>query len=153
MKLLCLYLGLLNLIKANPVSKALKTRNYGTMTEKAFWGGLKSLLRNYSMKNWKPGEAYLKTVRRTVKEIDLNHMSLALFKGKHQYGYPCADCKAWFTREEVVKDHYIPCGGFYSFKEMGEVAERMFIEIDDGWQCMCKPCHDLKTNEEKRRVK
>lgn len=122
--------------------KAIKTRNAGTMTEAAFWNMFKNALRKLSM-YWKPNEGYLKTIRKPVT-------------GKrHKFEYPCADCGNWFKREEVERDHIVPCGHINSFESIGEVARRMFIEIDGGWQCLCKNCHKIKSlagrgNKEKK---
>ncbi len=118
--------------------KVSKTRNGGTMTDAAFFNMLLKKLRDLSMW-WKPGELYLRSVRRK------NTSGV----GKHQYEYPCESCGQWFRREEVEKDHKIPVGKVRTFKELGEATERMFIEIDGGWQCLCIPCHVYKSNIEK----
>lgn len=114
------------------VPKAIKTRNAGTLTEAAFWNMFKNALRKLSM-FWKSGEEYLKSIRR---------------KGEKVFEYPCNVCGNWFPRKEVEKDHIIPCGGIKSFEDIGKVAERMFIEKDGGWQCLCKPCHKIRTLEQ-----
>ena len=120
--------------------KGEKTRNYGTMTDYTFFNRLKNLMRNWSVQ-WKPGNEYLKTVRR------LNQSD----NKKLQYEYPCEICDGWFRRDEVEKDHIIDVGAPMSFKELGECAERLFIEIGGGWQCLCIPCHDKKSGRSRRK--
>ncbi len=117
-----------------------KTRNNGTLTEAAFWAMFKNALRKLSM-YWKPGEEHLKSVRRLNRNLD---------KPRQQYEYPCNMCKQWFSREEVDKDHIDPCGGISSFKDISRVAEKMFIEVDGGWQCLCKPCHSIRSKAQRK---
>lgn len=118
-----------------------KTRNFGTMTDAQFFGRLKNLLRAWSIQ-WKPGEEYLKKKRRLHKG-----------QGRQTYEYQCERCLKWFSRKEVEKDHIVDVGVPTSFKEFGEMVERLFIEIDGGWQCLCIPCHDKKSGVSRRRKK
>lgn len=126
------------------MAKVIRTRNAGTLTEAAFWNMFKNALRKLSM-FWKPGEEYLKGIRELKSKLNKESMSLDLLQSKSTYGYPCKHCLLWFTRKGVEKDHIVNCGHISSFVSLGEVAKRMFIETDEGWQCLCKTCHNKKT--------
>ena len=53
-----------------------------------------------------------------------------------------------FTNKEVEVDHIVPAGSLKTFDDLPEFVERMFCEAD-GFQVLCKPCHQLKTNAER----
>lgn len=136
------------------MAKVPKTRNHKTMTEAAFWGTVRSNIRKLSM-YWKPGEAYLRSVRKLKIEVDPD-----LFRGKvaitigdqkdrSTYVYQCEHCFYWFRRDDVDKDHIIPCGKLNCEEDLPGFYKRTFIEIDQGWQCLCKECHTIKSNQEK----
>jgi len=110
-----------------------KTRNNGSMTEAAFFGWLRSLLRNRYMRGWKPHNEVAKDNRRAIT-----------YKSRSKWEYQCADCGNWFLRKEIDIDHINPCGTLKSFEDLSEFAKRLFVE-KDGLQVLCKPCHKHKT--------
>lgn len=124
-----------------------KTRNCGTMTDAAFFGRIKNYFRQFSM-YWLPSEAYLKTIRKKRSELVQSPLD-----ARDIYLYPCNMCKGWFPRKEVEKDHIEPCGTIRSFEDIGIVAKKMFIEIDEGWQCLCKTCHKARTLAQRKKDK
>ena len=118
----------------------LKNRNNDTWTESRFKAFIKSALRNASMK-WGP-------------------RNLALKKARKSRGfYLCNSCKEVVPNsikgedKKRIKNVYVdhihpvidPQVGFISWDN---VIERMFCE-SDGFQVLCKTCHDEKTKEER----
>ncbi len=63
--------------------------------------------------------------------------------------YKCAKCKKHFVAADVQVDHVLPVVdpkvGFVSWDLF---IDRIFCEIEN-LQVMCKPCHKVKTEEEK----
>ena len=119
--------------------KKSKTRNNASMTEAAFFGWLRSLLRNRYMRGWKPINEVAKDNRRPIT-----------YKSRSKWEYQCAYCKNWFLRKEIDIDHIKPCGTLKSFDDLSHFAKKLFVE-KQGLQVLCKPCHknkthDLKTN-------
>ena len=114
-----------------------KTRNNGSMTEAAFFGWIRSLLRNRYMRGWKPHNEVAKHNRRPIT-----------YKSRSRWEYQCADCNDWFLRKEIDIDHIIPCGTLKSFDDLAVFCSRLFVE-KDGLQVLCKPCHKSKTHDKK----
>jgi len=79
---------------------------------------------------------FLKSIRKTVT-------------GKrHKYEVQCVHCKDWFKQNEVQLDHIEPCGTMKDKETALKFYERLF------WgelQVLCKPCHKVKTKEERRK--
>ena len=116
-----------------------KTRNSGTMTESAFWGFIRSSLRQKS-RWWKPiGEAKQKAKR--------------AYKGRgnqRKWEYQCAECSQWFADKEVNVDHIIPAGTLRCAQDLPGFVERLFCEVDN-LQVLCNVCHNKKTQDEKSK--
>jgi 5-methylcytosine-specific restriction endonuclease McrA len=61
--------------------------------------------------------------------------------------YTCAKCKKSFPRKEVQVDHIesvVPTTGWAGFDDF---IARLFVPAT-GLQCLCKPCHSVKTKAE-----
>jgi 5-methylcytosine-specific restriction endonuclease McrA len=116
-----------------------KTRNSGTMTESAFWGFIRSSLRQKS-RWWKPiAEAKAKAKRK--------------YKGpnkRQKFEYLCNVCKEWFADKEINVDHIIPAGTLRSAQDLPGFVERLFCEVDN-LQVLCNVCHNKKTQDEKSK--
>ena len=115
-----------------------KTRCGGVWTEARFNSFIKSALRGASRK-WGPMQQCLKDART-------------------RFGYyRCAGClqevpasiKIGNKRHKnAVADHIDPVvDPVVGFVSWDEVIKRMFVE-KDGFQCLCKACHDAKCQEE-----
>lgn len=116
-----------------------KTRGGGTYTESAFFNFLRSALRQKS-RRWAPIYKCLQEARRPSKS-----------KNKRlKWEFQCAKCKKWKPQKEVSVDHVVPAGSLRSFADLASFAERLFCEIDN-LQVLCKPCHDKKTLEDKKK--
>ncbi len=121
-----------------------KTRNGGEWTEARFRSFVTSALRAAS-RRWPPKYQALKAAF-VGKKVNAK-------TGKMAMHYKCAECKKHFVAVDVQVDHIDPVvdpkKGFISWDVF---IERMFVEIDK-LQVLCKPCHKIKTDEEKQQRK
>jgi 5-methylcytosine-specific restriction endonuclease McrA len=86
---------------------------------------------------WKPWADVLKNAR----------------KARNQY--ECAECKGLFPSKLMKRDHIKPVIPVEGFDNWDNTISRIFVSIE-GWQALCKPCHDIKTkieNAERRACK
>jgi hypothetical protein len=119
-----------------------KTRNNSTMSEAAFWGMIRSCLRQKS-RWWKPVAEVKKLARRA-------------YKGKNKlqkWEYQCNYCQQWFMEKEIAVDHIIEAGTLTCANDLAGFVERLFVETD-GLQVLCnkrndgkESCHKKKTDE------
>ncbi len=63
----------------------------------------------------------------------------------------CAKCKNWFPNKEVQVDHIVPCGSFTLDENTGPYIERMLCDWLKDVQVLCKPCHKIKTQKERKK--
>lgn len=62
--------------------------------------------------------------------------------------YECAGCRALFERHKLKADHIDPVvDPEAGWQGKGTYAERLFVD-EAGWQALCAPCHQTKTNAE-----
>ena len=119
-------------------------RNGGQWTEARFNSFVKSALRSASRK-WPPKYKCLQDAF-IGSQINLKSGRMA----KH---YQCAKCLGAFPSKDVQVDHIHsiidPTEGFTSWDS---VVDKMFCESDN-LQCLCIPCHKIKTQEEKALAK
>ena len=112
-----------------------KVRNGERWTEARFWSFIRSLLRS-GFRKW------------GVK-VDAQQRARRLKKGyKRRYEYRCNKCKGWFPNSQVEVDHITPAGSLKCYDDLAGFVHRLFPEID-GLQVLCKPCHKVKTAEER----
>lgn len=115
--------------------------NNGKWTEARFASFIKSALRAASQR-WPPKFSALADAKRGKK---LNQSS-----GRIAEHYECAACKGEFPATNIQVDHIHPViDPTRGFDTWDEVIRRMFCE-KEGFQIVCKPCHTIKTNAEKR---
>jgi hypothetical protein len=115
-------------------------RNGGQWTEARFHsfvvGGLRTLSRKWGPRN----EALSKAFTRTKVNTATGRLA------KH---YKCAGCEKEFPGKLVAADHIEPVvdpsKGFVSWDVF---IDRLLCEVD-GYQILCKNCHDAKTAEER----
>ena len=112
-----------------------KTRNGNKWTEARFWSFVRSSLRG-AFQRWGP--------KHEAKE-----MAKVQVEGKpHKYEYICAECKDGFRATEVQVDHIVPAGSLKCYEDLPGFVEKLFCE-KDGFQVLCKPCHNAKTQSER----
>lgn len=67
---------------------------------------------------------------------------------KERNSYECATCKDRFKNNDVVLDHILPVvDPKLGFTNWDDYVDRMFPE-KEGFQVLCKSCHDIKTELE-----
>lgn len=121
--------------------KSVKTRNGGTMTESAFWSFIRSALRQKS-RWWKPIMQCKQKARRAYKGTNK----------RQKFEYQCNNCKGWFPEKKINIDHICPAGSLNSAQDLPGFVERLFCEVDN-LQVLCTYCHDIKSKEDKLKLK
>ena len=106
-----------------------KTRNEGTMTEAAFFGCIRSALRELAFRR----RLYLPT--KNAKERQ------RVERGR----YECENCGDVFPAKYIQVDHIDPAGRLKSFDDLPDFCRRLFCD-SDGLQVLCKVCHHNKTH-------
>lgn len=66
--------------------------------------------------------------------------------------FQCAICKKWHKRTNIEVDHIDPAGSLKDYSDLPGFVERLFTSIDR-LRCLCKPCHKIVTQEEKKKNK
>ena len=111
-----------------------RTREMGTLTESAFFGKIRSALRN-TFRYWKPMYAKLKEAKVGSK-------------------YKCAMCGGLFVRKEVEIDHIVGAGSLRSYEDIAGFVKRLTEEDINAYQVLCKKeCHILKTKKDRNSKK
>lgn len=118
-----------------------RTRNSATMTEAAFWGWIRSALRQRS-RWWRPITEAKERAKRPYKGPDK----------RKKWVYECASCKDHFSMNEIDVDHIVPAGKLKTYSDLPGFVERLFCEVD-GLQVLCKSCHDKKTIIDKKNLR
>ena len=117
-----------------------KKRNGGEWTEARFKSFVTSALRAAS-RRWPPKYAALKAAF-AGRQVNAKTGKLAMH-------YKCIKCKKLFIAADVQVDHIKPVvdpkKGFVSWDDF---INRIFCEIEN-LQTLCKPCHKVKTDQEK----
>jgi hypothetical protein len=121
--------------------KVIKTRNAGTMSESAFWGFIRSALRQKS-RWWKPITQCKQNAKRPYKGANK----------RQKFEYQCNKCKKWFPDKQINIDHILPAGELNKSDDLPGFVERLFCEVG-GLQCLCQNCHNEKTKQEKEQLK
>lgn len=120
------------------------THNAGKWTESRFATFIKSALRSASQR-WPPKFTALNNAKRGKRT---NRSS-----GRIAEHYECAHCHNQFPAKEIQVDHINPViDPSVGFVSWDEVIKRMFCEVE-GYQVLCKACHLVKSNAEKRQAK
>lgn len=107
-----------------------KTKCDGTMTEAQYWGRIRSVLRNGSLR-WVPLQKVLMQNRRPYNGPN----------PRQQWEYQCSSCKKWFPRKLVERDHAEGCGPLNE-ATAGEFIVRMYCDTKD-LRLLCKDCHSV----------
>ena len=114
-----------------------RTRAGGTWTEAAYWGFLRSALRQASMR-WPPLRNALKTSRRKYEGT----------RPLQKWEYHCAICGQWLIGKEVEVDHITPCGSLKSLDDLPGFVGRLFCE-EDGLRVTCRACNQARNQKGK----
>lgn len=130
-------------IKTTPTKKVVKprverTRCSGTKTEAGMVSWVLSYLRKMTLR-WKPRFDRMNEGR-VKKPFGKNN--------KEVWANTCEHCKEWFRITDLAADHIVPIGGLKTLEEAGRWLKMALVEID-GYQRLCKECHDVKTASER----
>ncbi len=126
-------------IKKPVTVKTVKTRNGGTMSESAFWGFIRSGLRQKS-RWWTPITQAKLAARRAYTGTNK----------RQKFEYQCNECKFYFPEKLINVDHKIPAGSLNNAQDLPGFVERLFCEVDK-LQVLCTTCHNVKTQLEKKK--
>lgn len=114
------------------------TRCSNTMTEAEYFAFILSHCRRITRK-WKPAFEKMDDGKRPYTGSDK----------RTKWEYQCEACLGWFKGKEIDLDHIIPLGGINGYDKIAGWFERALCE-KEGFQRLCKPCHLIKTNEERK---
>lgn len=120
-------------------SRVERTRCSGTKTEAGMVSWVLSYLRNMTLR-WKPRFDRLNDGRQK-KPFGKNNREI--------WANTCEYCNKWFKINELVMDHIEPIGGLTALEDAGRWLTKALVEVD-GYQRLCKNCHDKKTAEERK---
>lgn len=123
--------------------KAIRTRNNNTLTEAAYFGKIRSVLRRGFM-YWRP-----------MMEA-LNNASRAYIgdNPRQKKEYQCAGCKDWFKRSDVHIDHIKEVGSLTCYEDVVPFIKNLTQEGVENYQVLCKvKCHQSKTNKKRKQNK
>lgn len=116
---------------------------YPEWTTAKFFGMIRGALREAHRKHWQPPKDLAKNQRRN-KPDDV--------PGRHKFENQCAECKGWFPLKDIQRDHTVPCGECNALDEIVPFIERLYVP-EEAYQLLCKPCHNAKTNRERKEWK
>lgn len=116
-----------------------RTRCSGTKTEAGMVSWVLSYLRKMTLR-WKPRFDRMNEGRKK-KPLGKN--------GREVWANTCEHCNKWFKTSDLDMDHVLPIGGMKSLDEAGRWLKMALVEIE-GYQRLCKKCHDKKTLVERR---
>lgn len=120
-----------------------RTRNANSLTESEYFGKIRSGLRK-AFQYWKPMMIALKNASRPSQNLENKRLKTE---------YQCNHCKEWFSRKDIQIDHIVDCGTLTCFEDISQFIQRLTIEDPNGFQVLCKPDHQLKTNETRNEKK
>ncbi len=65
--------------------------------------------------------------------------------------YTCAECGNNFRDKDVEVDHKVQAGSLKGPEDLSGFVTRLFCHADE-LQVVCKPCHKIKTAEERKKI-
>ncbi len=117
-----------------------KTRNAGTMTEAAYFSKIRSGLRK-AFQWWEP-----------IRRCKLAARTPYIGDSKQRkWSFECAHCHKLFKGQETNVDHVVPLGSLNSLDDLPGFIGRLTAEEETAYQLLCKPCHQIKTNNERAK--
>ena len=133
--------GLLKPLVSCYTSMSNRKYNGGDWTPARFRQFIISTVRS-AMRKWPPKYKALKSA--AVGKKTNRHT------GRQAEHYKCAECEKEFIAREVQVDHIKPVvDPSEGFVDWETYFDRMFCE-EKNLQVLCKPCHQLKTNAERK---
>ena len=120
---------------------------YPEWTTARYWGFIRSALRQ-AFNRYPPKYESIKEAAITMQD---GHYKTGPKKGQPKMvkRYTCAACGSLFLQKEVQVDHIIGAGSLKDYHDLPGFTRRLFCSKDN-LQVLCKPCHHVKTQEEKQ---
>lgn len=113
-----------------------RTRASGQWTEAAFWGFIRSGLRQLSQR-WPPLSDVMKQSRRQYHGENK----------RQKWEYQCALCGNWFAAKAIEVDHVLPCGSLKSLDDLPQFVGRLFCETDN-LRVTCVECNQARKKQQ-----
>ena len=114
-----------------------KTRAGAEWTEAAFWGFIRSGLRQLS-RRWPPLARHALNEARRKSQSENKRL---------KWEFLCDHCGDWLPRKRVQVDHIEPCGSLKSFADLSTFSERLFCEAS-GLRVLCVECHQKRKHDQ-----
>ena len=111
---------------------------YPEWTSARFWGFVRSALRHAHVK-WPPAQQVMREGRRAV------------VGKRHKWEHLCEHCNEWIPQPQIQKDHRIPVGTLTRPEDLPGFVTRLFAPVS-AYRKLCKPCHQIVTNEERKKT-
>jgi hypothetical protein len=124
------------------MARVAKTRNGGKWSESAYWGAIRSALRQ-KFRYWVPAIACLNSAKRPSQSKNKRLKS----------EYQCAECGKWKPRKEVQIDHIEECGSLKCYEDIVPFLKRLTPESVSAFRVLCKICHQKFTNQQRQKRK
>lgn len=132
--------GAISILTVCLTVKPEKTRNGGLWTEARYRSFITSALRKPSMR-WGP--------RNESKKEARYHEKRPNERGRLVFHSVCDSCGSVVPETSSAVDHINPViDPHVGFIDWSVYIERLYCE-KEGFQVLCKPCHDKKTKEER----
>ena len=107
-------------------------------TESKYWGAIRTALRS-GLRFYPPKVSVLNKAKRDYEGENK----------RQKFCYECASCGECFKADQVQVDHQTPAGSLLSYQDLPQFVERLYCG-EDGLQVLCKQCHQMKTNKERK---
>lgn len=124
--------------RAGKTDRVPRTRAGGEWTEAAFWGFIRSGLRQMSCR-WPPKASIAAQRARRPSQSD---------NKRQKWEYQCSMCSGWFPAKQIEIDHVVPCGSLKSLDDLPGFVDRLFCE-PAGLRVLCEECHANVTRGDK----
>lgn len=121
--------------------RVVRTRAGATWTEARYFGFIRSALRK-AWSRYPVRFQVLAAASRPYKGTDK----------RRKKEFQCSVCKKWHMQKGVEVDHMVPCGSLKTYADLPGFTERLLCEVDK-LRVVCKKCHQVITNEERKRKK
>ena len=119
---------------------------YPEWTQARYWGFIRSALRQ-AFNRYPPKYESIKEAAE-VQQDGVYKTGPKKGQPKMVKRYRCAECDNLFLQKEVQVDHIIGAGSLRGYVDLPGFVSRLFCSKED-LQVLCKPCHHIKTQQEK----